>query len=188
MPERAEIEAVAGAISGLRAGGGEVTVRRYAAQAIAALDRVRDARGDDAEAIAEFIERYPERWGHGPGRLAADIRATFGRDARSPQGEDHEVPCPRCDGRGREGGNTMPASRVCSLCHGTGKQVVRSLSRDGTVAVEDVRAFVDFCAHGMVTDQTPADEFAQAVRWRARRLLAQFGPARAGESDEGGNQ
>jgi RecJ-like exonuclease len=55
-----------------------------------------------------------------------DYLATYGGTGRSPQDEDHEVPCPRCDGKGREGGNTMPASRVCSLCHGTGKQVVRS--------------------------------------------------------------
>jgi hypothetical protein len=183
MPERAEIEAVAGAISGLRAGGGEVTVRRYAAQAIAALDRVRDARGDDAEAIAEFIERYPERWGHGPGRLAADIRATFGRDARSPQGEDHEVPCPRCDGRGREGGNTMPASRVCSLCHGTGKQVVRSLSRDGTVAVEDVAEWLRVRA-----GRTHGNGASSALYAAARDLRAEFARQAAGESDEGGNQ
>jgi hypothetical protein len=36
----------------------------------------------------------------------------------------------------------------------------------------DLWNFVDFCAHGMTTDQTPAEDFARAVRSRARTMLA----------------
>ena len=36
---------------------------------------------------------------------------------------------------------------------------------------DELRAFVDFCAHGMISDQTPAEDFALAVRDQARLLL-----------------
>jgi hypothetical protein len=76
----------------------------------------------------------------------------------------------------------MPASRVCSLCHGTGKQVVRSLSRDGTVAVEDVEQRLLERSRWMTGD------IALGIRTAADIVRVEFGSARAGDSDEGGNK
>jgi hypothetical protein len=65
-------------------------------------------------------------------------------------------------------------------------------SRDGTVAVEDVvaaaRAFVE---SWWEFDGIPPQDHYNAVAERVQALddaLAEFGPARAGESNEGGNQ
>jgi hypothetical protein len=104
--------------------------RNLARAAIKELDRVRDARGDDegpalnqtcCSGCTEAVrDEEPLRFRSGVLWHEACLAA------RSPQDEDHEVPCPRCDGTGCEGGNTISGGLVCSLCHGTGKQVVRS--------------------------------------------------------------
>jgi hypothetical protein len=66
-------------------------------------------------------------------------------------------------------------------------------ARDGTVAVEDVQSLVNALrriAYGLEGEMGWYDTPRGDTWWGriALEALAQFGPARAGESDEGGNQ
>jgi hypothetical protein len=127
MHERAEIEAVVDALArliglvegfakGIEMRGWalpEVTTQMYAetAKAREALDRVRDARGDNEK---QWTCDACEDTG-------IDRREGIpcGCGARPPQGEDHEN-CPDCwEGRPKWAG-TMPAP-PCPTCEGTGK-------------------------------------------------------------------
>jgi hypothetical protein len=132
--------------------------------------------------------RSPQAEGHGPvivvngeevGRGEAGMLNALDRmvPPRSSQDEYHEVPCPRCDGKGREGGNTMPASRVCSLCHGTGKQVVRS-PQDGDHEAALAQIIAPYTPSGWSNETRMADG-----RKCARDVLAHLSrvsPSRVG--------
>jgi len=93
MPERAEIEAVARALlhKGIGSWDEQSELRRsyllkQAEKAIEALDRVRDARGDDEVQKAWDEGRHP--FGPGTGQAVTQTRYEA---ARSPQGENHEA-------------------------------------------------------------------------------------------------
>jgi hypothetical protein len=171
--------------------------------AVRAIDRLRDARGGDEAFMAQVqrtIEnserrmydamRERDEYKRTTARYATErdeARAEVARlAARSPQGEDHEAVwlwrCPECgwvgfneDGHCRqfdehpngpriplEAAQYVPLSRV-------------SPSRDGTVAVEDVRAKLE----GII-DHNPPMWVTQMVH-DALKLLAEFSPASSGD-------
>jgi hypothetical protein len=213
MPERAEIEAEVG----------WTTFWQFAAlphlermkRVIAAVDRVRDARGDDdgREERLNLRMRAATMEAMRTGELP-DPPA-----ARSPQGEDHEAgieagaraiagePSCYCPDDWRQ-----PKTETCPA-HGTGewpedrhrrtaKKVIAaylarvSPSRDGTVAVEDVRAMRRLLSRaigGLECDPAADREriYYEIVEnpalERIDHTLAEF-DALAGESNEGGNQ
>jgi len=132
----------------------------YVEVALGPEEFVTREQDEDHEAVRTILERIIEAAANAgkDGTLPAEavrvecLRATYAL-RRSPQQDG------RCD----ECGHLWSRHRgsTCLDCE------------DGPQAeVERLRGFVDFCAHGMVTDQTPADEFAEAVRWRARELLS----------------
>jgi hypothetical protein len=123
MPERAEIEAVAREMGGPAAW---PMFLRAAEMAIEAVDRVRDARGDEALTTAKW--KLIEIRSQAATALTA-VEAALAPAARSPQGEDHDAgieAMARAIDRTRdiaEDGLAAYLSRV-------------SPSRDGTVAVD----------------------------------------------------
>jgi hypothetical protein len=186
MPERAEIEAVRhDARFALAEGMHPVDAAIYAAGR--ALDRVRDARGDDE--APKRRPRVPAPSGR-PGSLTPPV-------ALSPQGEDHEA-------------GIEAAAQALIRLHSvfepsdnnfawvTARHAVAaylshvSPSRDGTVAVEDVERLVEALEWTVTRyEETLAGRSvrdADECLLHSRNLLAEFGSACAGESNEGGNQ
>jgi hypothetical protein len=203
MPERAEIEAAAEAIRdtyvalGTRSGlfsVGLLDERSRIRIAEVILDRVRDARGDD-EGPKVTVE---------PGRRPFDPA----KAARSPQSEDHETVVWVIPGDHRPTAADAaradvilklnpPSARVNLL--GDEAHLIRwpnvppprvSPSRDGTVAVEVVEALREAATilHGIHRGGGAGVAMVNCPRGDCREraaILAEFGSARAGESDEG---
>jgi hypothetical protein len=88
MSKDAEIEAVARALEDAEIGEFGDTYRQAAVGIIEALDRVRDARGDDE--TRKTLDALAYRVYYGDDEEAREIARQWRTAARSPQGEDHE--------------------------------------------------------------------------------------------------
>jgi hypothetical protein len=171
------------------------------------LDRVRDARDDEEAGWLSFHCASGE---HGlcdrTARCACECHG-----AKSPQGQDHEAPefddeaitdilvaiDDVLEGYGRERMDIIDGPTVDALRDAVKRELVAfvarsSPSRDGTVAVEDVRAqtIVGITMALRNAKITPEGGLDVTDTWdlAADFIEREFGSARAGESNEGGNQ
>jgi hypothetical protein len=129
MPERAEIEAVAEVLEGATSmfPNPHHAARYYAEKAIVALERVRDARGDDEACFDEAGRRRYPKMLHGEAATAA-------RHAEHARGDDA---CPVCGGSGvRVGDYGAEADGWCDSCEGTGKAARSPQSEDHEAGIE----------------------------------------------------
>jgi hypothetical protein len=144
----------------------------------AALDRVRDARGDDEagrcgcnELLGGHRDECP-KWGDAPA-------------ARSPQSEDHEaLYAAACHAHMERVGRNLTSNEVMAVLTGVRTALSRvSPSRDGTVAVEDVAEALRHYADDVERVRAIGGEVGRISVRLADWLLAEFGSAR-GESKQ----
>jgi hypothetical protein len=143
--------------------------------ALAALDRVRDARGDDDDPTPAVTPEQVKR-ANEMGRGGGTMRT---RPARSPQGEGHE-PKPYAgqpEWRPELGPPDPPTAHMWGV-GGAGPGSNRpSPSRDGSVAVEDVLAFI------RREERERGDWYSGTVDAIVRGIRREFSPASTGDRE-----